>query len=435
MSRPRWWRLIPPGLVAVAAVGVLAVQPGTWREQPVLFAMLALLVGAAMLAGLAVVRGGDVGTAGRRWILAVGTLLALLGTGIAPSDDVFRYAVEGRQVLAGQNPYAVPPADPGARALVPPAIADGVNHPEMTAIYPPAALGLHAVVAAITPRLGGFQVLAAVLALVAIALAAALLHRPGRDPALVVALAWNPVLPLFAAGEAHHDIAMAVLALAAVAGAVAARPWRAVLATGLAALVKPFALAVVPALLPATGGRRWLVLPVLALAAYLPFAGAGWGLTASFATYAGERHFHGALDPWLRDALRPLVNAAVLEPAVRGALALLLVGGGWWLHRRTAGRALPERAAAFTALLLLCLPTLHPWYFTALAVFLPFSASWALPLWTACAGVYWLHGVRILEIGAWTETRWVTALAHLPALGLLLVEIVCRPAPRETTHG
>ena len=419
----RIW-LLAVGLIAVATLTWLGGQPGTWRAQPELFAGGALVIGACMLLGLWLVRRFPTGRSELAWILTVSAVMLGLGMRLAPSDDVYRYVVEGRQLLVGQNPFLVPPAAAEARALVPPEISAGVNHPEMTAIYPPVALALHAGVQAVSPGIRGFQVLAAGLAAACVVLTTWLLQRSGRNPALVIALAWNPVLPIFIAGEAHHDIAMALLVLLAVAAANANRPWTAVVATGLAALTKPFALALVPALLPAIGWRRWLLLPLLAVLAYLPFSEAGTGLGASFATYAGLRHFHGVVDPWLRALLSGLLPPSLLEPALRVLLGGVLLGGGWWLHQRTRALPLAERAVAFVTLLLLCLPTIHPWYFAILTVLLPFSRSWALPLWTAGAGIYWLHGIRIQETGAWSESPWVTTLAHLPFLAVLLWE--CR---------
>ena len=430
-SRRHWQHLglFGLGLVALATVAFLGVQPGSWRDQPGLFAGAALVLGLCTVLGQEMVRLGPVSRLGLSWILIIGAGLLLGGLRIAPSDDVYRYILEGEQLRHGQNPYAIAPAAPEAQALVTADIYAAINHPHMTAIYPPLALGLHATVQATASGPRGFQLCMMALAVMCVGLVTWLLPRMGRDPAAVLTLAWNPVLPLFVAGEAHHDVAMALLMLIACAAAGANRPWGAVIATGLAALVKPFALALIPALMPAqlhkSAWLRWMLLPVLALLAlvvYLPFLDAGSMLWASLATYGGERHFHGALDPWLRAALRPLVATAQLELLIRVCLVVVLLGGGWWLHRCFKDVALITRAVAFSTLLLLCLPTIHPWYFTMLVVLLPFSDSRILPVWTAGAGLYWLHGLRILETGAWTETLWVTAVAHLPIIAGLGLE-------------
>ena len=54
---------------------------------------------------------------------------------------------------------------------------------------------------------------------------------------------------------------------------------------------------------------------------------------------------------------------------------------------------------------------------------MPFARSWALPVWSATVGVYWLHGMAIQEQGTWVETPWVTALAHLPVITVMLWEM------------
>ncbi len=417
-----WWPLIPLGLASLGALGVMVSRSGSWRDEPWLFAGCALLMGAVFLLGLALVRSRSIPRSGVVWILTVGVLLNLLSTGLWHSDDVHRYVIESRQILAGQNPYAVPPAAPEARALVSPAVYDQINHPEMTAIYPPVSLIAEAGVQAVLPGLSGFTVAACATSLLAIALALLLMRRHGLPSALILAVAWNPVLPLFASGEAHNDILMAVLLLAALLLATHGRMAAAVVTATLAALVKPFAALALPALLAHTGWRRWWLVPLTAVLVYLPFASAGSGLFASMLAFGGSMHFHGALDPWIRLALTGVVPPEQLESAVRLVLLAMLSGGLAWLWLRRGSAPLPTLTVRLLGLFLLCLPTLHPWYFIGIVVLLPFARSWALPLWTACAGIYWLHGVRILAIGDWAETPWVTALAHLPVVALMLWE-------------
>jgi len=80
------------------------------------------------------------------------------------------------------------------------------------------------------------------------------------------------------------------------------------------------------------------------------------------------------------------------------------------------------------AMLLLCLPTLHPWYLMLLVPLIPLMRrpTGAL-VWCALAPIYWLHGVGMLEHGGtWTEDRVVSVVAHLPAVLLLAWDL--RPA-------
>lgn len=430
---PRWL-LVPSGLLAVACLALLAADDRSWLEAPLRFALGALGIGAACLAGLAVARSQPLGRGWLAWILAVGAVLQVVALGLWQSDDVARYVIEGRQILHGQNPYAVPPGAPEAAALADPALLARLNHPHMTAIYPPAALAAHAAVEAVRPGPRGFAAAGLLGALGLIGLALLLLRRHGLPAGLVVAVAWNPVLAIFGAGESHNDLLMA-LALVGALALLPAAPLRALVLASLACLCKPFAVAALPAVLQRSGWR-WLWLPpAIAIAAYLPFAGAGSGLVASLGTFGGSMHFHGALDPWIRHALRPLVGWEQLETAVRVALAALLLAG-WsavWLRHRD--EPAPRLALRLLAVLLLCLPTLHPWYFLAIVPLLPFATGWWLPLWTALAGIYWLHGIAMQTTGTWTETPWVTALAHLPALVFGAAAWAGRTFRREPPHA
>lgn len=87
-----------------------------------------------------------------------GILLQVLATGLPLADDVSRYAVEGMQMLAGQNPYATLPA--AAAAVAGEALIAHVSHAETTSIYPPLMLRLQAGVTSMRPGLMGFGALA-----------------------------------------------------------------------------------------------------------------------------------------------------------------------------------------------------------------------------------------------------------------------------------
>jgi len=229
-----------------------------------------------------------------------------------------------------------------------------------------------------------------------------------------------------------------VLVLAALLLVSARHHAAAAITLALATLVKPFAAVLVPVLARELPKRHWWLIPATVVLAYLPFISAGPQLFASTATFAGTMHFHGVLDPWVRLALTPLIPAERLEAAVRVVLGVVLLSGLALLWRRRSRLDLPGLSAGALTMLLLCLPTLHPWYFMVLVVLLPFTSSWGLALWTASAGVYWLHGLAILRAhGAWSETLWVTALAHLPALAVLIWEACAvRPAHRDNVaHG
>lgn len=415
-----WWPLLPLGAVALLATAAIPTADGTWRQQPWTFAGLGLLLGVSYLGALHLVRSRRGSPASLLWVAAVGIGLQWIATGLPLADDVNRYAVEGAQILAGQNPYSVPPIDAADAAGA--SLTSEVNHAEMTSIYPPLMLWAHSAAMAAWPAVQSFRLLS-LLGTGALALAViGLLVATRRPPALVLAVLWNPALVLFSTGGAHHDVLMAAALIAALAAIELRRARTGVLLASAAALLKPFAAPALPLLLLATSLRHAWIPVAAALVAYVPFAAAGSGLASSLVTFGGSMHFHGALEPPLRLLLSCCVPEAAVAAAVRVVLALGFLGGMYWLHRRTLCEPLASRVARGVALLLLCLPTLHPWYFTVLVALLPFTPSRVLATWTAAAPIYWLHGVAMPEGTPWAEWPLATALAHLPFVAWMLAE-------------
>jgi len=426
---PMPW-LLPLGLALVALYAVIGFLPGSWRSSPVAFGGTALAASAVYLAAVWAVRrrpGGGIATA---WVVVIAIAIRLACLPLAPSDDVNRYLLEGRQVAVGQNPFMIGPHDAQARALVPspvPAAAyAGINHPDWTSMYPPATLAYEAGVTGVDVSLVAFKVAGMVAELTALGLILALLARRHAPGSLLLLAAWNPVGPLAFAGEGHNDAALVLLLALGAYLAEGAHWTRAVGALSLAALAKPFALpALLPALLPRSGARwwRWLLPPLLALAAWLPFAAGLPAFLHQVHDFGATLHFHGALEPWLRMAACQLMPDAPAQAVVTWTLSIAVLAGSaaitWWTRREAA----PERLAQLVAWLLICLPTLHFWYLAPLVILLPMSGSRALVLWTALAPMYWLHALANHLPTDFIEIPWVTAVAHLPAMAWLLWEV------------
>lgn len=131
------------------------------------------------------------------WGVAIATRLLLLP--MEPGDDVWRYIWEGQIQTLGFSPYHLPPTAPELA----PFRTDWwgqINHPDVTAIYPPITqLGFRAI-ASLAPSLYLFK-----LAFVAADLAVCgLLYR--RFGSLSATLyAWNPMIIYSFAGGAHYD--------------------------------------------------------------------------------------------------------------------------------------------------------------------------------------------------------------------------------------
>ena len=291
-----------------------------------------------------------------RATIVIAILLRLLVIWPAPqlSNDVFRYLWDGKTLASGENPYSRAPLDDPR-----------INHPEIRTIYPPHAEILFAAIHDLR--------LWRALLLIADVFVVFLLRR---SPAAALMYAAFPAAILEGVWSAHIDLlagAMLLIAARQSSGAAAA------VACGL----KVTPIAAVPALFLGAPTRvRWAIvfLAVLVIP-FVPFFIAG-DVMPGFRDYATRWVFNspmyeGALalsqhiapplkSLWtsIKDALHAEVISGFVyrhlyaDVVARALLAIIATAGIIWRRRN---------AVDCIAILLLCSPAIHPWYWLVLA--------------------------------------------------------------------
>ena len=217
------------------------------------------------------------------------------------SDDLYRYAWDGRLQAAGIDPYRYAPQAgeltsfrddwlwpdrATCRALGKRVKGDDpkhgctrINRPSVRTIYPPVAEG-YFLLAHVIPgpaRDHKLQLDGAVLSAALAGLLAFGLRRTGRDPLAVGYYVFGPMAAINAVGDAHVDVLGAIFAVGGVLLATL-RPrasGRIGVLAGLAVAVKLYPVLVLPALLRRAGGRAGAMRLVAAAAGivllgYLP---------------------------------------------------------------------------------------------------------------------------------------------------------------------
>jgi hypothetical protein len=278
------------GVAATAALGAIVVVqvlaerlggvgPGRYRLLTLILLWQTLAIAAAVL--LKWVRPRKLAGA-----LIIASLLALpaasLTRGSQISDDLYRYAWDGRLQAADFDPYRYPPNAPELKkfrddwlwpdtatcvklgkpldAGDPQHACTRINRPTVRTIYPPAAEG-YFLLAHLIPgpaRDHKLQLDAALLSAGLVGLLAFGLRRTGRDPLSVAYYSFGPLAGLDIAGDAHVDVLAAIFGVGAVListlkpKAIA----RAGVLLGLAIAVKLYPALLLPALLRREGGRR-----------------------------------------------------------------------------------------------------------------------------------------------------------------------------------
>lgn len=392
-------------------------------------------------------------------VLGGALVLRLLALPMAPvlSNDVFRYAWDGRAVLSGANPYSLAPEAEELRGLrrENAEIWSRMDHKEVPTVYPPLALGVFAAGAATPVPVAAIKALLTAADLALCALLLALARRLGLSPVRTIWYAWNPVAVVEVAGQGHVDglaVALAAVAVLLVARSretvsggeaeARSRPRRTT-AVGAGTAAAAGALAKLGPLLAlpmwARQSRRPVVLLLAATAllvvGFLPVA-ATVGVPPGLLTYGVSWEFNGPFyeplwrgldsvgaDDWVKGRLEALKQAtgqhdfwnrfypyaypqlmakAVLAPVLGLALILSLVE-----RRAVAGTGkLFGRALLVSA-------TVYPWY---LLWVLPWAAlgrqrAWLLAV--ALAPLSYLPGL-LPEESAPELFPWVWALVWGP---------------------
>jgi alpha-1,6-mannosyltransferase len=308
-------------------------------------------------------------------------------------DDVWRYLWDGHVWANSEDPFRFAPADPGLDYLAASSrsdasggispwqdIRDNINHARISTIYPPLAQVVFRLSHALAP--GSVVVLKTILIacdLFTVFVVHLVLRTLGSPPGWLLLYAWNPLLIKVVAGSGHVDVlAGALLALTAYLLLRRAYLSAAVALAG-AALVKLAPLVLVPFLAKRIGWRRALVVPLVILAAYLPFLHSGWAVFAGFSRFAQEWEFNSAFFLLIQSLAYPFARNPAFVARVVGVLAILVCGVWFWRRDDEHPAGFPNVASYMLGALILFSPTVMPWYLV-----------WLLPLAVLCQATVWI---------------------------------------------
>ena len=426
-SRPRTGRTVwaaAAALLALAAILAAAFAVGTpndarWRLLGLLAAAWLVFPVAVWLVLRTPVRHAV------PLIIGGALLLQLLAIGWPPrsTDDLFRYAWDGRVQMSGTDPYRYAPTDPALAELrddwlFPPRCQDQVpvctimNHPESPTIYPPVAEAFFTGVHLVSPdgsRWKPWQLAAGLLALLTTLAIVAALRRTGRDPRWAVLWAWCPLVVVEAGNSAHVDVLAALLVVLGLRFVATRRPVMAGGLLGAAVAVKLYPALVLPAVLRRRGVTVAAVAAVTFALSYLPHVLAvGTGVLGYLPGYLEEEGYDGRgrfavlrllLPDWV-----PVEVATVLAAVILAAVAA-----------RVALRTDPDRpwdgAVVVTGVAVLLAGANYPWYALMLAALIALSGRWEWLPATAAAYLPYFVGALDLEMEPTKKLSYGTATA------------------------
>ncbi|HST66481.1 MAG TPA: glycosyltransferase family 87 protein [Mycobacteriales bacterium] len=374
-------------------------------------------------------------------IVAGAVLLQLVAIGWPPrsTDDLYRYAWDGRIQASGTDPYRYPPVDPALAAhrddwLFPPGCQDRtpvctiMNHPTSPTIYPPVAeayfLGVHRV----SPpgsRWKPWQLAAALLALLTTGAVILALRAAGRDPRWAVLWAWCPLVVVEAGNAAHVDVLAALLVVVGLRYAAARRAVLGGVLLGAAVAVKLYPALVLPAVLRRRGPAVCAAAAVTFALSYLPHVLAvGTKVLGYLPGYLSEEGYDGSG----RFAVLRILLPAPVPVGVAAALAALILAA---VAAAVAWRTDPDRpwdgAVVLTGVAVLLAGANYPWYALMLVALIALSGRWEwLP---AAAAAYLPYFVGALDL----QQEPMKKLSYGTATALVLVLLAVRAQNSKRT--
>jgi len=405
--------------------------------------MLMVVWGIGSLAWLIGVLGGSCPRA--HWLVAGAILLRCLALAGDPglSDDVYRYVWEGGLVSEGVSPFADPPDSERLSVYRSrwPEIHAGINHPEVSAAYPPVAQWVHALVTTLAGGPGdarraifAMRLFYGAMDLLVLIPLGLLLRRSRVRGASLLAWAWSPLIAIEFAGSAHFDSLGVLLLLSALAVVERTSSSGALnRASALTLLVLGALVKLIPGLLVpfcARGQRQLLLLVLCAVAfalAWLPFVtGDGSELAAGLTEYGTRWESSSLVFRWVE---RPLAlwfdkDGGLTDPR---RLARILVGLVFLaLYVREWRRApdLTRSAGILIGAFLVLSPTLHPWYLAWIVPFIALCPSRAWSVLLALVPLCYWPLARWKSEAVWIEPAWLWPTLALPFFALLIVDAI-----------
>ena len=344
-------------------------------------------------------------------ILILGVMARILFWWYPLGNDIFRYVWEGYIQSLGFNPYIMAPAHPALETAAKGelnSVWQQINQPQFSAAYPPLVLLLFRGIAGLLPAPMLFKLVMVLSDIGVMTIIMLMVDHQRIKPCRLLLYAANPLVLVYTAGEGHLDVVQIFfLCLALYLILCKKYQFTGFLILGLAVVSKYFALITLPFLVNVE--NRWKSLAVLIpLILYVPFLDAGTGLFRSLGLFASHYHYNDAIAVLIRLLFGDLHLFAT---------AILLAAGLAWIYLVVHDRLRSVYIAL--GLLLLLLPTLHPWYLVLIAPFLVFFPSQAW-LYLQVAVVFTFPvGVIEAQSGIFQEISWLKWLEYIPFYVLL----------------
>jgi len=408
-SRSRLHLWLVAVAASVAACALYAHSFSSFDEWTPLRSLSFLLIGVGMIGIVFIAPAWRSRKLEAGLLITIAVVLRIILLPTPASDDVHRYLWEGKLVSEGVSPYSLRGDHPDLETYRDKQW-EQMNNKDKATAYPPGSLLIFAGIGELNYSIAGFKVAFIIVDLLTIGVLLYGLHLRTLPLRHVAFYAFNPVVLISFAGEAHFDVLM-LLPLAAAALLVDRRAWiLAGCALAIATQIKLITLLSLPLLLWKGQWRAGIGFLTTNIAISLPFLSSLPQLYDAVYQFGANRDFNGF--PNLFGNLLNLDRENLHRPLQIGFAACFL----WrWIRFRGKEDWHPHWIWIVGALLLLA-PTVHFWYLSWIAISLVFAPSLFWVCLSLTQSFYFFVWKDYAESGIWDLYDYHSALLWAPAL-------------------
>ncbi len=330
----------------------------------------------------------------------------------SPSDDVYRYLWEGKLIAKGISPYIFPPSATELKAIAATYPFHGsINHPGITAAYPPLILFLFSLISTLTSSLYTLKATLLFFDIGSIFLLFTILKKRKINLRWALFYAINPLILYSFAGDGHFDSIQTFFLLAALWCHDNKKRRLIFIFAGLAVQAKYVAIVAVPFLIDRDNIKFVPVLILTIMLPYLPFLS-----EKPLAVFDGIRQFEGnfAFNGSIFSFIRILAGNIKIPGLICKFLFIFFwLIGFYRLNnlKKNISKNDPVKGILFAfSCLIIFSPTIHIWY---LCWILPFAiirstTSWLILSLSAC--LYYITKSVAWYGGEWSMPIWAQTI-------------------------
>ena len=360
-------------------------------------------------------------------ILGFGLLfrLILLFSPPSLSDDVYRYAWEGYLQTQGVNPYRFPP-EAAELTNLRNEIWGKVNNKDASAIYPPLLQALHAGIYWVFRSIWGYKLFFLAIEVLLVWILFRLLRIRKRNMGNIIFYVWNPLVVVETAGSGHHEVCSSALLLGSVLFCLTDQHRKSVFLLASSVLCKLYPVFGLPFFAKRIPSKHFVWFPLILAGGYLPYASAGSHLFSALQYYREKWRFNGFLFYRLSEYLSD-------EKAAERLLFLVVVLlVAWWVATE---QDLLKQLFWVTGTILLCIPTLFPWYLLWLVPFLCFFPNPAWLLLSCLTAFSYYVLIDWWTLGVWRQSSFFMQLQYYPFYALLMFDFLWKRTRNPSGDG